>query len=117
MSKDSSAAIDPAPAVESVASPSEVFDVLSAARRQQVLRVLAEASPPTDVETLARAVAARETDRPAEPLPAARVRRVQVSLHHVHLPKLAATGLVEYDPDRGLVVDAVDGLDSLLPSA
>jgi DNA-binding transcriptional ArsR family regulator len=41
------------------------------------------------------------------------------SLHHVHLPKLSASGLVEFDPERGrvekaawppLVADLVDRL-------
>jgi hypothetical protein len=29
--------------------------------------------------------------------------RVDVQLHHVHLPKLAQSGVVEFDPRRGLV--------------
>ena len=31
------------------------------------------------------------------------VQEVRVSLHHVHLPKLASEGFITYDPDRHLV--------------
>jgi len=30
-------------------------------------------------------------------------RRLAIRLHHVDLPKLAADGVVEYDPEDGLV--------------
>jgi DNA-binding transcriptional ArsR family regulator len=47
--------------------------------------------------------------------------RVQaaIALHHHHLPKLAATGVVEYDSDSGVVLyrldEAVEGLLDQLP--
>lgn len=78
-------------------SESDRHRLLAAERRRVVLDVLAEESGPTTLFDLAGAVATREstTDVP-DP---ATVDRVAVSLHHTHLPKMAALGVVEYDPD------------------
>lgn len=84
----------------------DVFDALAHDRRRRVLRSLSDASLPLSVADLARRVAARETggsESATEP-PGDVVERIHVSLHHAHLPKLDAVGLVEYDDDRQAVV-------------
>lgn len=43
------------------------------------------------------------------------VTRVQTALHHLHLPKLAAVGFIEYDPERR-IVDPTEQLDRARPS-
>lgn len=43
------------------------------------------------------------------------LEQVRQSLHHVHLPKLAAAGVVEYDPERHLV-EPTEQFDQLQPS-
>jgi DNA-binding transcriptional ArsR family regulator len=73
-----------------------VFGVLSDARRRRVIRILRAREGPVSVTALAEALAA---DEPGTPDP----DRLVVSLRHVHLPKLDATGVVEYVPERSRV--------------
>lgn len=89
-----------------------VFEALAARRRRLALSVLVEREPPIDVGTLSQAVAEREGSTPDDRA----VHHVQMSLHHAHLPKLADAGLVEYDWERGIVEESVDGHGSLLNS-
>ncbi|PSP75123.1 hypothetical protein BRC81_16730 [Halobacteriales archaeon QS_1_68_20] len=73
-----------------------VLDALTDERRRIVLTALYRAGEPTTPTELAAEVAAKVGDE-------ASVEAVHRNLHHVHLPKLAAAGLVEYDPDAGTV--------------
>ncbi len=92
---------------------SDVYDALSNERRRRVLSMLSEETTPLDVAELAHVVATAETaDQPHGTLDD-HVTRVHTSLHHVHLPKLADLGLVEYDPATG-TVDGVVDVDSIL---
>src|SRR6056297_583241 len=70
-----------------------IFDVLSAERRRHVLYVLYRRSDDVAVEDLADAVASAVGANSA---------RVVADLYHVHLPKLAEEGIVEYDRDAGV---------------
>lgn len=80
---------------------SESYRLLSADRRRTTLEVVAELSDPVELETLAQAVAARETDAGATS--ADHVERVAVALHHVHLPTMAELDVVDYDPDASRI--------------
>jgi len=73
-----------------------IFDVLSDARRRRLIRALRTREEAQSVPTLAESVATRE---PGDPDP----ERLAISLRHVHLPKLDATGVVEYAPDQSRV--------------
>lgn len=88
----------------------DLYEALSHDRRRTVLAVLTEVEPPVDAHTLARRVSERERGDVSEEA----VERAHVSLHHVHLPRLSAVGLLDYDPDRRTVVDLSDEVDSLL---
>ncbi|MFC4551174.1 MULTISPECIES: DUF7344 domain-containing protein [Halorussus] len=101
---------------EEAASLDVLFEALADSRRRHVLSILLDRPTPLDVETLARAVAAREAVATAADPPDDVVRRVQVSLHHVHLPKLADTGVVEYDYERGAVAVGEE-MDAVSPLA
>lgn len=92
-------------AIEPDASLDELFGVLREERRRTVLSVLAGRSGPLDVRELARAVAERGHDDPSDEV----VEDVHVTLHHVHLPKLAAVSLVDYDRDARTVNRPGDG--------
>lgn len=81
----------------------ELFDALSNERRRRVVRYLNDRRAPIALADLAREVAAREEGVATDDVGPDEVERVHVSLYHVHVPKLADRGLVEYDPDRGLV--------------
>ena len=72
----------------------ELFDALRDPRRRRTIAILAEREDPMAVSDLAAALAERELDGARAPS----VDDVQVALRHFHLPKLAETGIVEYDP-------------------
>jgi hypothetical protein len=76
-----------------------LFDVFANERRRLSLTELAARGSDLHVETLARRVAARESDVAPDAVPQAAMEEVHVSLHHVHLPKLDDADLVEYDRD------------------
>lgn len=75
----------------------ERYDLLADERRRLALAALAERSTPVDLEDLAEAVAGGETGG-ATPS-ADEVERAAISLHHVHLPRAAELGVIDYDAD------------------
>ncbi|NIB98365.1 hypothetical protein [Halobacterium sp. R2-5] len=75
--------------------------LLQSERRRVAVDVLAERSAPVELSALATAIAAREDGR--DPGDEAAVERIELTLHHSHLPKLASFDVVDYDPDTGLV--------------
>lgn len=77
----------------------EMIDCLADVQRRTVLAELGSEGS-TSQRALARTVAERVTD--GDPSPD-RVEETLRDLHHVHLPKLAAAGLVEYDGEAGTV--------------
>jgi len=79
-----------------------VFDVLSSARRRQVLRLL-KTEGPMELTELAEHVAARENDTTVENLTKQQRKRVYVSLYQTHVPKMEDAGLVEYDQETSMV--------------
>ena len=74
---------------------SEYYGLLADDQRRAVIDVLADRQLPVELSDLASAVAARE----APPEGADPVDRVTILLHHTHLPKLAGSGVLTYDPD------------------
>lgn len=76
-------------------SESDRHRLLASERRRVVLDVLANRSPPVDLEDLAGAVAAREADEGRDGSDAG---RVAIMLHHRHLPILTEIGVLEYEP-------------------
>ncbi|MFC7142426.1 hypothetical protein ACFQMA_21630 [Halosimplex aquaticum] len=70
-----------------------VYDALSSSRRRDVVRLLDDAEAGLRLRDLAEAVAERELEDGADD---EQVKRVQASLYHVHIPKLADAGIVRY---------------------
>ena len=85
-----------------------LFDALSNERRRRVVHFLNGRRTPIGLADLADEVAAREIGVPIDETDSEEVERVYVSLYHVHVPKLADRGLVEYDRERGLVSPSED---------
>lgn len=79
---------------------SERHELLASERRRVTLEVLADRAAPVDLREIAREVAAREVgvDGSEEA-----TKRVALTLHHTHLPKMADLGVLEYDPDLNRV--------------
>lgn len=80
-----------------------VADLLSARRRRHLLACLEDAGGPVPVTDLAAAVAAREDDTDPGAVGPERHRNVRAEIYERHLPKLTATGVVEFDSMRGTV--------------
>lgn len=85
-------------------SPAEIntiFELLQNHRRRYVLHYLRQEETAGDVRDLATALARWETDD--EPVTEAQIADVETALVHVHVPKLAKSGIVAYDPDTETV--------------
>lgn len=66
----------------------------------------------TNIETLSVNIAAWEREKSVTSVDAEARRAVEISLHHNHLPQLAAHDIVEYDTRNGDVVRAT-GFDDV----
>lgn len=69
------------------------YELLAVERRRIALAVVADSDGPLTLHELASAVAEREADAPD----ADDAEAVAISLHHVHLPRIADAGIVTYD--------------------
>lgn len=80
-------------------SLNRIFDLLSKERRRYALYYLERQDGPVSVDELAEQVIEWETDPAAVSLPEERFERVEIELHHNHLPKASEAEYVEYDPE------------------
>ena len=78
-----------------------LLEVLADHRRRAVLRYLRGVRGEVEIATLAEGVRTADGDPPRD--------RIALRLHHVHLPKLASAGLVDYDRERRCVAFADHG--------
>ncbi|WP_459809100.1 DUF7344 domain-containing protein [Halopiger thermotolerans] len=101
--------------MQSQNSPSdELLAVLAARDRRLVLELLRRNGGASVDSLSAQLTGARESEALATTVGDTRTR---IELHHAHLPRLDAAGLLEYDSDTGLVEPAApsdDRLDTLL---
>lgn len=82
-------------------SPDEMFSVLADRRRRVIVASLLAGDNSVPVDSLTADVLVG-TEVPTDE--AAEMRtRIATELHHVHLPKLEAAGLVEWDRDHEVV--------------
>ena len=91
---------EPSPADADGPSRDEVFTALSNARRRNVIRYLKTNGAEARVRDIAEQLAAWEND---PEVTYKQRKRVYTALHQSHLPKLAASGFIDYESDRGLV--------------
>lgn len=80
-----------------------VFQALADERRRLALQCLHEHEEPMTLDELADQIAAREYGGPVTEIPADEVKRIYLSLYHVHVPKLEETWLVRFDEDERVV--------------
>ena len=71
--------------------------------RRIVLATLAAEQRPLTLNDLTKAVLKHNHQLPATEISTEVFTHVQCSLHHLHLPKLTAAGVVNYDTERYLV--------------
>ncbi|MFC6728048.1 hypothetical protein ACFQDG_05270 [Natronoarchaeum mannanilyticum] len=96
-------------------TPDRVFEILESQRRRHVLSYLRRRDREVHVDELAAAVAARENDVDPADVDEDRLRQVQLSLHHVHLPKLESTGLIERSQGDERTVELTGDISPLEP--
>ncbi|WP_122090732.1 DUF7344 domain-containing protein [Halalkalicoccus subterraneus] len=77
-----------------------VFDLLRKERRRYALYYLDRREGQVSIEELTEQVARWEDESPGEPAPE-KYDRVELSLHHTHLPKTASADFIEYDAEAG----------------
>ncbi len=82
-------------------SKSHIFELLSAERRQEVLRYLDANDGTADLGEVAEHIASLECDCDVAQLNSQQRKRVYVGLYQCHLPKMADAEVIDYDPDRG----------------
>ncbi|OIB58719.1 DUF7344 domain-containing protein [Natrialba sp. SSL1] len=87
----------------------DLFDAFAARRRQYALAYLTQHRVPVSITDLAAYITRQERETPTRPYSTEdQYERVLVDLCHVHLPKLADIGLLQYDTDTELVELLVD---------
>ncbi|MGQ3328648.1 MULTISPECIES: DUF7344 domain-containing protein [Halorubrum] len=84
-------------------SRDEVFTALSNRRRRNVITYLKENGDGARVRDIAEQLAAWENDLEINEVTYKQRKRVYTALHQSHLPKLAESGFIDYEPDRGIV--------------
>jgi hypothetical protein len=81
-----------------------VFEIIRNRRRRLVLQCLDESEDETfNLSDLSEHIAAIENDTTEEALSAQQRKRVYVGLYQCHLPKMAASGVIEFDKNRGTI--------------
>lgn len=79
----------------------QLLDILASERRRNLLSYLTTCSEKTiSREEIVDALLDCE---PNEPGPISHRERLEIDLHHVHLPKLATAAIIDYDPTSGTV--------------
>lgn len=81
-------------------APAERHSLLAVDRRRLAIEILAEEQSAIGREALAAEIAERESDGAANN---DHIRDVLISLHHVHLPKLASMGVIDECPANQLI--------------
>ncbi|TKX37670.1 hypothetical protein EXE51_06120 [Halorubrum sp. CGM5_25_10-8B] len=84
-------------------SRGEIFTALSNARRRNVVTYLEEHGDDARVRDIAEQLAAWENDLEINEVTYKQRKRVYTALHQSHLPKLAESGFIDYEPNRGIV--------------
>ena len=80
-----------------------VLDVCEHKHRRIVLAALAEQQQSLSTDDLANAIVEHDYHTPPTEAADETVTKIQIALQHVHLPKLAEAGFVQYDSERQLV--------------
>lgn len=82
--------------------------------RRAVLAVLIDEQQSLTVNDLTKTVVKHISQASITEVSADVLTQVQISLHHVHLPKMTEAGLIEYDPESG-IVEPTEQFDQVKP--
>ncbi|WP_132058736.1 DUF7344 domain-containing protein [Halorussus amylolyticus] len=94
----------------------EVLELLSERYRRHAVACLDGQPCPVPIERLTDQVAGREFQQPPNNVSMIKRTQIATALHHSHLPKLEAAGIVVYDTDNGQVTSVTieEPLESFL---
>ena len=92
-----------------------VLDLCQNQHRRIVLGTLAEEQRSLTLNDLTKVVLKYNHQTPITEASADVLIEIRLSLYHVHLPKLASEGLINYDPERQLV-EPTEQLDQVQPT-
>lgn len=84
----------------------EQLDLLTDVDRQYVIQCLSSGPEVMEFEALVDCVVACHGRVDAG--------RVRLRLHHIHLPRLSDLGVVQYEPDAGLIHTVPERIDAIL---
>ena len=80
-----------------------VLDLCADQHRRIALGALANEQRSLTVNDLTKAIVKHNHHTPMIEMPKGSLTELQISLHHAHLPKIEASGLIDYDQERGRV--------------
>lgn len=98
---------------QTATADADPFRLLAHAYRRQLLAALVATDGSVTVRDVRNEIVTRETAASLADVPAADVKRISLSLRHVHVPMLADADVIDYDPNRG-VIEAAD-LEAVRP--
>lgn len=81
----------------------EAFDILSSDRRRHTLHFLLSHKDGAEIGELSRQIAAWENGESVDQVTADQRRRVYVSLHQTHLPRMDEAGILRYENSRDTI--------------
>lgn len=85
-----------------------LLDLCGDEHRRIVLGTFLEEQRALTTRDLSKAIVQYNHHAPLREISGESMTRIRTELHHVHVPKLVAAGLVEYDDDRELVEPTAD---------
>ncbi|WP_226004055.1 DUF7344 domain-containing protein [Natrinema salinisoli] len=80
-----------------------VLELCGDEHRRIALATLANEQRSLTVNDLTKAIVKYNHHEPVTEMSEGNLSEIRLSLHHVHLPKIDAAGLVDHDQERGLV--------------
>ena len=86
----------------------QVFEILKNRRRREVLHYLEEQGGEASLSDLAEHIAAIENDTTIKAISSTQRKRVYVGPYQCHLPKMDDMDIIDFDQNRGTVVQSVN---------
>lgn len=109
MSQPTNQTTDTGPRTPTLAE-GERHRLLAAERRRLAVDLLAKRDSAIELEDLAAGIAAREEGLDVDE---ETVRRVATALHHVHLPRMAESDVLDYDYEARRIDPAGERIDAV----
>jgi hypothetical protein len=78
-----------------------VFEILKNQRRRDAIKYLKENDGEATLGDMAEYIAAKENDIEIEALSSSQRKRVYIGLYQCHLPKMANSGVIDFEKNRG----------------